>query len=127
MILLIHHLIYQTRIQFLIFQCRDVNKFWVTTGCFPQEIILQFASPIRIGRITVLANKAKTIDLDYTTEDPSGKWSALGTLKMTNNTDSFQNEILTLSDPTDVLYLKFTITSAFDDFVSLHKLRIETK
>ena len=39
----------------------DETTFWMTTGLFPQEVVLQFKNPAQITRVTTITGKVKSM------------------------------------------------------------------
>lgn len=75
-----------------------MSKYWSTTGCFPQEIIINLGRKINISRITIGSNRAKSIEISYNNDDKPMNWTSLGILNFKDNSDSYQNEFLDLND-----------------------------
>ncbi|XP_061623265.1 intraflagellar transport protein 25 homolog isoform X2 [Phyllopteryx taeniolatus] len=78
----------------------NTNTFWMSTGMFPQEFIIRFAEMTNVSSVT----------LDSYNE-----------LKQTEG--HLQSNSISLNG-TNAIHLRFIITSGYDHFVSVHRIRV---
>ncbi|XP_062920029.1 intraflagellar transport protein 25 homolog isoform X1 [Mobula hypostoma] len=79
----------------------NTETFWITTGMFPQEFIIRFPEVVQINCVKIHCYN----ELEHAEEQLQLEEFAL--------------------DGTRATHLRFVIKSAFDHFVSVHKVTVE--
>ncbi|KAI0223437.1 F5/8 type C domain-containing protein [Lamellibrachia satsuma] len=101
------------------------DTFWVSTGLFPQEFIISFASTKSINTLQLDCYNVKCLEIERSTENEPLDFKPLLTEKELAVTD---NQLQTAEMPVGSVsaqHLKFTISSGHDHFVSVHRLLID--
>ena len=102
----------------------DETTFWMTTGLYPQEVVVQFKKPCQIVRITTITGKAKFLRIYSATEKSMTEWLEI---------DSFQvpaqpiklSETHQLNLQSTSYGLKVVIQQGWGPFTALYMLRVE--
>ncbi|TYZ57324.1 hypothetical protein PybrP1_008038 [[Pythium] brassicae (nom. inval.)] len=80
---------------------------WVTTGSFPQEVVVQLATTASISRVKTWSTNVKEVTVELNEND--------GNLQV-------ESESVKLGDAS---FIKFKIVSGWNDFVALHRVSVE--
>uniref|UniRef100_A0A8C3TI10 Heat shock protein family B (small) member 11 n=1 Tax=Catharus ustulatus TaxID=91951 RepID=A0A8C3TI10_CATUS len=90
------------------------KTFWTTTGMFPQELIIGFPKCVKISKVAIQCYLVRTLRIERSTsKDPEGFQQCI---------EKGETEFLPEFEAT---YLRFIIKSAFDHFVSVHRVMAE--
>ncbi|ORZ40025.1 galactose-binding domain-like protein, partial [Catenaria anguillulae PL171] len=112
------------------------KSFWTSTGLFPQELILQLATPSDAKRLIIQGSKLKSIRVYSATPDSMdaalrGNASAsevldpfdlVTTLELPEK-NATASVPLRLSQP--VSHIKLVITDGYGDFVAVNSVAVE--
>uniref|UniRef100_U3KBW2 Intraflagellar transport 25 n=1 Tax=Ficedula albicollis TaxID=59894 RepID=U3KBW2_FICAL len=100
---------------------RSSKTFWTTTGMFPQELIIGFPKCVKISKVTIQCYLVRTLRIERSTsKDPVGFQQCVEK-DLQHREGQLQMEEFPVSIYTT--YLRFIIKSAFDHFVSVHRLK----
>lgn len=131
---------------------REQSSKWLTTGSFPQEIVVQLATTASVVRAKMWTRNAKEMSVESCSGPTPTKWeklfdtskqarlrslnSGIGGLMIVFCWCLLNLEELKESDgemqivsenvkPTDASFIKFKILSGWDDFVAVHRVSVE--
>uniref|UniRef100_A0A493T2S4 Intraflagellar transport 25 n=1 Tax=Anas platyrhynchos platyrhynchos TaxID=8840 RepID=A0A493T2S4_ANAPP len=91
------------------------ETFWTTTGMFPQEFIIGFPKCVKISKVAIQCYLVRTLRIERSIyKDPVDFEQCVE-----------KGEILNLKWMGFSTYLRFIIKSAFDHFVSVHRVMAE--
>uniref|UniRef100_A0A8C5UBI6 Uncharacterized protein n=1 Tax=Malurus cyaneus samueli TaxID=2593467 RepID=A0A8C5UBI6_9PASS len=97
---------------------RSSKTFWVTTGMFPQELIIGFPKCVKISKVAIQCYLVRTLRIERSiSKDPVGFEQCVEKGKTLEFVGFCGNSVAT--------YLRFIIKSAFDHFVSVHRVIAE--
>nr|XP_009938076.1 PREDICTED: intraflagellar transport protein 25 homolog [Opisthocomus hoazin] len=100
------------------------ETFWTTTGMFPQELIVGFPARVRISRVAIQCSQVRTLRIERSvSKDPVGFEECIEK-DLQHTEGQLQMEEFSLPD-FQATYLRFIIKSAFDHFVSVHRVMAE--
>ncbi|XP_059677701.1 intraflagellar transport protein 25 homolog isoform X2 [Gavia stellata] len=100
------------------------ETFWTTTGMFPQEFIIGFPKCVKISKVTIQCYLVRTLRIERSiAEDPVGFEQCIEK-DLQHTEGQLQIEEFPLPD-FQATYLRFIIKSAFDHFVSVHRVMAE--
>uniref|UniRef100_K3WRE4 F5/8 type C domain-containing protein n=1 Tax=Globisporangium ultimum (strain ATCC 200006 / CBS 805.95 / DAOM BR144) TaxID=431595 RepID=K3WRE4_GLOUD len=97
---------------------------WITTGSFPQEVIVQLATTASISRVKTWSMNAKEVSVEVCSGPAPTKWEKLYDSKLSENDGNLQieSENVKLGDAS---FIKFKILSGWNDFVTLNRVSVE--
>ncbi|GAB9466070.1 hypothetical protein Gpo141_00003455 [Globisporangium polare] len=97
---------------------------WVTTGSFPQEVVVQLATTASISRVKTWSTNVKEVSVEICSGPTPTKWEKLYDSKLGENDGNMQveSENVKLGDAS---FVKFKILSGWSDFVTLHRVSVE--
>eukprot|EP00759_Apiculatamorpha_spiralis_P052945 PhF_6_TR6067/c0_g1_i1/m.8803/K19369/HSPB11; heat shock protein beta-11 len=109
----------------------DTNErtFWLSTGMFPQEMILSFTGgPTSISKVKLVGYGIHRMRIERCVDAIPSKFELVveGDVEQKDNLqkETFQINKTTLG--ADIRYLKIVILSGYDDFVAIHNLSVDT-
>ncbi|XP_061200756.1 intraflagellar transport protein 25 homolog [Neopsephotus bourkii] len=100
------------------------ETFWTTTGMFPQELIIGFPKRVKISKVAIQSYLVRTLRIERSiSEDPVGFEECIEK-DLEHTEGQLQKEEFPLPE-FEATYLRFIIKSAFDHFVSVHRVIAE--
>jgi heat shock protein beta-11 len=102
----------------------DETTFWMTSGLFPQEIVLQFRKPAQILRVTTITGKVKSLVIYAAADSELNDWAEIGTKNLAAQ-PAKQQETHQLNYQRTSYGLKLVITKAWGPFVAVYLIRVE--
>ncbi|NWU92684.1 IFT25 protein, partial [Upupa epops] len=100
------------------------ETFWTTTGMFPQELIVGFPKSVKISRVTIECYLVHTLRIERSISTAPVDFQLCVEKDLQHIEGQLQIEEFPLSD-CQATYLRFIIKSAFDHFVSVHRVMAE--
>jgi hypothetical protein len=126
---------------------REQSSKWVTTGSFPQEIVVQLATTASVVRAKMWTRNVKEVAVESCSGPTPTKWEKLFDTSTSKkalvvlDSPSYTNLCLPISElketdgemqivsenvkPTDASFIKFKILSGWNDFVVVHRVSVE--
>ncbi|KAL0233938.1 hypothetical protein PCE1_002442 [Barthelona sp. PCE] len=106
----------------------DSNSFFMTTGLFPQEVIINLNASCQIERFVLEASGLSLAEI-YLTDDQQisqhTNWMAVCELSGTTSDgalESFYSEASRLDNPISATHIRLRILSGIDPFVAIKQL-----
>ncbi|XP_054689122.1 intraflagellar transport protein 25 homolog isoform X3 [Grus americana] len=103
---------------------RSSETFWTTTGMFPQEFIIGFPKSVKISKVTVQCYLVRTLRIERSISKDPVDFEQCIEKDLQHTEGQLQMEEFPLPD-FQATYLRFIIKSAFDHFVSVHRVMAE--
>ncbi|XP_069719248.1 intraflagellar transport protein 25 homolog [Phaenicophaeus curvirostris] len=100
------------------------ETFWTTTGMFPQEFIVGFPKCIKISKVTIQCYLVRTLRIERSVSKDPVEFEQCVEKDLQHTEGQVQMEEFPLPD-LQATYLRFIIKSAFDHFVSVHRVTAE--
>ncbi|KAK5871596.1 hypothetical protein PBY51_004468 [Eleginops maclovinus] len=100
------------------------NKFWMSTGMFPQEFILRFAEPTNISAVTVDSYNVKHLKIERNTSQNANQFESVTEKEFQQTEGHLQSNAISLNG-SSATHLRFIITSGYDHFVSVHRVSVQ--
>lgn len=101
------------------------REFWITTGCYPQEILIQLAPAKSIRSIRFVSTNLRQVIVEGSEGPHLGNFFKIGEGEVGNMRGELQRETVEINSNKVFAYVKFIVASGWDDFVSIHSLRFE--
>eukprot|EP00743_Colponemidia_sp_Colp-15_P003468 GILK01003745.1.p1 GENE.GILK01003745.1~~GILK01003745.1.p1 ORF type:complete len:143 (-),score=11.31 GILK01003745.1:180-566(-) len=101
------------------------STFWVSTGLYPQELLVQFDAPASIRRVKLTSTGIRRIIIEGCEGSSPVNFEKLTEQDLTDRSGRLQNETISLTSARSLRFLKLIISSGWSDFCSIHKLSVE--
>mmetsp|Transcript_67461 Transcript_67461/g.170168 ORF Transcript_67461/g.170168 Transcript_67461/m.170168 type:complete len:213 (-) Transcript_67461:54-692(-) len=102
------------------------GSYWISTGLYPQEIILELGSPGRISSVRLASTCIRRLRIECCQEETpmNFKLIAEGELQdAPQRLQTWEQQCEVQERPT--VFIKLSILSGWDDFCSIHTLQVE--
>lgn len=105
---------------------------WITTGMFPQDLVLQLSQPGIVTKLNLRVSNAQDITVHRCVSMPTSsaaptRWEPLTDYSVSSGQDGQAQDIV-LDDMVDEsiasAFLKISINSGFEPFVALHHVSV---
>uniref|UniRef100_A0A8V1A4I0 Heat shock protein family B (small) member 11 n=1 Tax=Gallus gallus TaxID=9031 RepID=A0A8V1A4I0_CHICK len=103
---------------------RSSETFWTTTGMFPQEFIIGFPKSVTISRVAIQCYLVRSLRIERSVSKDPVDFEECVEKDLQHTEGQLQMEEFPLPD-FQATYLRFIIKSAFDHFVSVHRVMAE--
>lgn len=100
------------------------NTYWLTTGLYPQELIVSLPSATRISAIHIKCCNVGQVSILHCTDDTPGQFTELIKTDFKSQAGHLQSEQINLKTAVMTRHLKLMITKAFDHFASVHTFNV---
>uniref|UniRef100_A0A8D0HD40 Intraflagellar transport protein 25 homolog n=1 Tax=Sphenodon punctatus TaxID=8508 RepID=A0A8D0HD40_SPHPU len=100
------------------------ETFWTTTGMFPQEFIISFHKRITINKLTIQCYLVQTLRIEKSLSKAPEGFEHCIEKELQFTEGAIQTEEFSFSE-LQATHLRFVIKSAFDHFVSVHRVMAE--
>jgi heat shock protein beta-11 len=102
----------------------DETTFWMTTGLFPHEIVLQFRKPAQIIRITTITGKVKNMLIYAALDKDLTDWSEIDAIHLPEQPVK-QQETHHLNYQRPSYAIKLVVSQGWGPFVAIYLIRVE--
>lgn len=97
------------------------SEYWMSTGLFPQEIIIEFNPPKLLRTVRFTSTNIRHIMLEGSESNAvTGSMTMLGKSEVGRMQGSYQRETMALNSSRPVALVKVSLLSGWDEFVSIH-------
>ncbi|XP_020655301.2 intraflagellar transport protein 25 homolog [Pogona vitticeps] len=100
------------------------ETFWTTTGMFPQEFIISFPKCVTISKLTIQCYLVQMLRIEKSVSKDPVDFEECIEKELQCKEGELQTEEFSLPE-IQATYLRFIILSAFDAFVSVHRVIAE--
>lgn len=102
----------------------DETTFWMTTGLYPQEVVLQFKKPAQITRITTITGKVKGMVVYAALDKELTEWNEIDSTNLPAQPIK-QQETHQLNYQRTTYGIKLVITKGWGTFSAVYLVRVE--
>ncbi|KAF8565491.1 hypothetical protein P879_06647 [Paragonimus westermani] len=102
----------------------DKNSFWITTGLFPQLLVISFAEASKIGRVRILSSCIKNIWIEVSSQTEPEDFEVKSELILAYSDGHQQITEVPMNEP-NMRHLRLNIRSGYDHFVAVYKVVLE--
>ena len=102
----------------------DDTTFWITTGLFPQEAVLQFKNPAQITRITTVTGKVKNMVVYASSDSALTEWAEIDVTNLPGQPIK-QTETHQLNAQKPAYGIKIVITKGWGQFAAIYMVKVE--
>eukprot|EP00164_Ancoracysta_twista_P000081 GFYU01000115.1.p1 GENE.GFYU01000115.1~~GFYU01000115.1.p1 ORF type:complete len:139 (-),score=20.64 GFYU01000115.1:57-473(-) len=100
------------------------EQFWVTTGMYPQEVIISLGAPAKIMRMKTLTTNVQNLVCEKSENPQPVNFERVFDFNIQDRNGRIQTEVHQVKSVT-ARYLKFIITGGYDDFATIHSIQVE--
>ncbi|XP_017551026.1 intraflagellar transport protein 25 homolog [Pygocentrus nattereri] len=100
------------------------ETFWMSTGMFPQELIIRFPDNMKVSLISVHSFNVKRLRIEKNAQEEADKFEVVAEKEFEQTENGLQINDITL-DGSTATHLRFLILSGYDHFVSVHKVGVQ--
>ncbi|KAI6654582.1 hypothetical protein LOD99_978 [Oopsacas minuta] len=101
------------------------STFWLSTGLFPQEIIISLSQSSLVTSISILCSHVKELLIEKSVNEDAGDLENLLRSELEFQ-ETLQKQEFKLSSPTLIRHIKLIIQSGYDHFVSINSVTVVT-
>jgi len=103
------------------------RSYWISTGLYPQEILLKLSVPAWVSFVTLSSTNVKQVLVEGCHEPSWENFQTLGEGIVDNTHGQLQHQVLAIKQQQKpVKYVRLSIISGWHDFCSVHRLQLET-
>lgn len=102
----------------------DETTFWVTTGLYPQEAVMQFKYAAQITRITLITGKVKSMAVYAATDSEMTEWIPIETINLPGQPIK-QRETHQLNYQNACYGIKLVVTKGWGQFSAIYMAKVE--
>mmetsp|Transcript_12319 Transcript_12319/g.18673 ORF Transcript_12319/g.18673 Transcript_12319/m.18673 type:complete len:140 (-) Transcript_12319:135-554(-) len=102
----------------------EYSTFWLTTGCFPQEIVIQLGEPSVIKGVELVSCGIRKVELGKCEGPQANTWEPITTVESAESDSEVQRISLQAPPRVTAQYLRIKILSGWADCVSVFKVSV---
>ncbi|KAF5403863.1 hypothetical protein PHET_02671 [Paragonimus heterotremus] len=102
----------------------EKSSFWITTGLFPQLLVISLAEPSKIGRIRIISSCIKNIWIEVSSQIEPEEFEVKSELTLAYS-DGHQQITEVSMNESNMRHLRLNIRSGYDHFVAVYKVVFE--
>merc|ERR1712217_810355 len=102
-----------------------MGTYWMSTGCYPQEILLQLGKPAQLSSVRLATTSVKGVRVEGCSEDQPVNFHVLAEGDLEVKSGSLQLKDFQVRDSSAAAYVKVIVLSGWHDFCSVHKVMVE--
>jgi len=100
------------------------DTFWVTTGLFPQELVVSFQSRMNLTNVQITCYNVRKLALYKSSDSEVNECEKLEEKELEQVEGQLQKEEFILSN-VSALHLKLVVLSGYDHFAAVQRLFVE--
>jgi len=100
------------------------ETFWVTTGLFPQELVVSFQSRMTLTNVQITSYNVKQLSLYKSTDSDVSECEKIDERELDQVEGQLQKEEFHLSN-VSANHLKLVIQAGYDHFATIHRLHVQ--
>uniref|UniRef100_A0A7S3HQD7 F5/8 type C domain-containing protein n=1 Tax=Spumella elongata TaxID=89044 RepID=A0A7S3HQD7_9STRA len=101
-------------------------SYWMSTGLYPQEILVALKGPCMISTIKLATTNVKSVRIEGCAEEKPVNFHVLAEGDLEEKGGSIQIKDLKVQDgSTTASFVKLQILSGYHDFCSVHTIKVE--
>jgi len=98
-----------------------INTFWISTGLFPQEVIIALSTSVLLKTVTLTTMKVSHVILEASNTNIK-EFKTINSQEIQDGT--IQTTSFNIPPSTKARYLKFIFKKGYADFITVHKLNV---
>mmetsp|Transcript_11865 Transcript_11865/g.12230 ORF Transcript_11865/g.12230 Transcript_11865/m.12230 type:complete len:140 (+) Transcript_11865:69-488(+) len=102
----------------------EYNTFWLTTGFFPQEIIVQLGEPSVIKGVEIVSCGIRRVELSKCESSQANMWESIVETESPETENEIQKISLQAPPRVTAQFLRIKILSGWMDCVTIYKVSV---
>lgn len=98
-----------------------INTFWISTGLFPQEIIVGLSTTVTLKSVILSTMKVAKVSLEVSSSHTKD-FKSINTQEVNDGT--IQTITFVIPPKINAKYLKFIFRKGYSEFITVHKLSV---
>eukprot|EP00746_Dinoflagellata_sp_MGD_P161262 gnl/MRDRNA2_/MRDRNA2_88342_c0_seq1.p2 gnl/MRDRNA2_/MRDRNA2_88342_c0~~gnl/MRDRNA2_/MRDRNA2_88342_c0_seq1.p2 ORF type:complete len:137 (-),score=30.78 gnl/MRDRNA2_/MRDRNA2_88342_c0_seq1:231-641(-) len=98
------------------------NTYWISTGLYPQEVLVELGQPINASQIKILTTNVKNFRVEGCSEDTPVNFKTLAESELESKGNRLQSKDIQIKADEKLHFIKVMILSGWHDFCSVHKI-----
>jgi len=100
------------------------DTFWMSTGLFPQEVIISFQSLMSMKQISISCSGVRELRIERSVQEKPVDFEEIASKEIEHSEGhGLQREEFNCSGT--AMHLRFVIVSGHEHFVSLHRIHVD--
>ena len=100
----------------------DLSKFWITTGLFPQELVIEVRGGGNISEVRMVTTNVRQVQIEICKNEGASDFVKGGEKEVDHNYGGHQNFAVPIKDGNGARFIKVILAAGYDDFASVHKI-----
>eukprot|EP00928_Gymnodinium_smaydae_P017055 TRINITY_DN1649_c0_g1_i1.p2 TRINITY_DN1649_c0_g1~~TRINITY_DN1649_c0_g1_i1.p2 ORF type:complete len:137 (-),score=31.23 TRINITY_DN1649_c0_g1_i1:172-582(-) len=102
------------------------NTFWISTGLYPQEILMQLGTPSQINKVKLTTTNVKSVRVEACSEETPVNFKQIAEGIFEEKAGRIQVQDLSChGQDAPIGFVKVTIVDGYHDFCSVHRVHVE--
>uniref|UniRef100_A0A7S1ACC5 F5/8 type C domain-containing protein n=1 Tax=Noctiluca scintillans TaxID=2966 RepID=A0A7S1ACC5_NOCSC len=101
------------------------RSFWISTGLFPQEIMLELRSPSRVSTVKLSSTHIKAFQVEGCPDHSPINFTVLCRGELKDMRGQLQFQELKCPDNENTNFIKLVILSGWCDFCTVHRIEVD--
>ncbi|CAL8074348.1 unnamed protein product [Calicophoron daubneyi] len=102
----------------------EESSFWITTGMFPQMLVVSLPEHSRVSRVRIISSCIKDLWVEVSSRTEPEEFEVKSELSLAY-ADGHQQITEVPMNESNMRHLRLTIRSGYDHFVAVYKVQIE--
>ncbi|KAH6598001.1 hypothetical protein BASA61_002986 [Batrachochytrium salamandrivorans] len=102
----------------------NIKTFWVSTGLFPQQLIVTLAAPALVSKIIISSMKVGHLSVDGSSADTPVDFTPISEHTIQDTENIIQTTSTDCKEEQPVRHLRLIINKGYGPIVSIHRLII---
>jgi len=103
---------------------KDLSSFWMTTGNFPQEIVVQLSESCTVKSVEIVSTSVRSIELWGSDGYTHSAGERIAKAEASELDGELQRFTMPISSKATATCLRLKILSGFNDYVSIHRFNV---
>lgn len=100
----------------------DISTFWMTTGAYPQELIIQLGELSHIKGVSLVCTGIRRIELAKCDGSQANSWETVAKEEAQDAEGDVQRVAFDVPSRLTATFLRIKIISGYSDYVTIHRI-----
>eukprot|EP00824_Muranothrix_gubernata_P017282 TRINITY_DN35509_c0_g1_i1.p4 TRINITY_DN35509_c0_g1~~TRINITY_DN35509_c0_g1_i1.p4 ORF type:complete len:126 (+),score=22.61 TRINITY_DN35509_c0_g1_i1:3-380(+) len=104
---------------------KNPKDFWITTGMFPQELLIDLKVPKAISRVTLQTTAVRKIKIEGCEKNSPTDFTVLKEAQEFGGKGGMQKETISVNEMgSQFHFVKIIILEGYEDFATVHNIEV---
>lgn len=103
---------------------KELSSFWMTTGNFPQEIVVQLAESCSVKSVEIVSMSIRAVELWGSDGYTHSAGERFARVEASDNDGELQRFTMPVTTKSTATCLRLKIISGWGDYCSIHRLNV---